>query len=394
MGKPTIYQTFRQVVGRAFRETGQALDRAGIQGHQMAVTTRLVGDDPVIYQDHLSRHRQQMPLLRRGKPVVSPDVAFLAPCATLIGSVHIGAGSSVFYKSILRADNCDNAEAFNKNYDDTNDNADKTAIGESDRSGASERISESNPTSAAAAASTVTTTEVMNIEKGVDEEYYDKGRRHPEEWDLGPDRALRMNSTATGGGIFIGEGTNIQDGCIIDANKDHTRIGNGVTIGHMASIHSATIRDHCLIGMGSLLQEGVVVEEESFIAAGANVPKNTVVGPGELWVGNPARKIRDLTSKERERLHYQADAYVEVASTLKDNMLLGGNLPDSLSQYMHRGHEDGGDSGYEQDYEDSDDDTSASETEQIEQQQDETENEHRNSREQGELLKSTTVVKS
>jgi carbonic anhydrase/acetyltransferase-like protein (isoleucine patch superfamily) len=59
------------------------------------------------------------------------------------------------------------------------------------------------------------------------------------------------------------EHTNIQDGCIIDSTKYHTKIGNGVTVGHLASIHSATIHDHCLIGMGSLIhvQEGVVVNE-------------------------------------------------------------------------------------------------------------------------------------
>jgi len=316
MGGPTIYQSIRQTLGRALRETGQALDRAGIKGHKMVVQTRVIGDDPVIYQDHLSRHRQQMPLLRRGKPVVSPDIAFLAPCATLIGSVHIGASSSVFYKSILRADNCDQAEAF------------RNAIDSSSRNTPPEHITLKRTNS--------NTSEVVNGKKIDDPPICSN---IPEEWDLDPDRFIRNNSNATGGGIFIGEGTNIQDGCIIDSTKDHTRIGNGVTVGHLVSIHSATIHDNCLIGMGALLQEGVVVEEESFIAAGANIPKNTVVGSGELWVGNPARKRRDLTSTERERLHYQAAAYVGVASAQKEVMLLGGNLSDSLSQYFDIGHE-------------------------------------------------------
>mmetsp|Transcript_9509 Transcript_9509/g.23667 ORF Transcript_9509/g.23667 Transcript_9509/m.23667 type:complete len:336 (+) Transcript_9509:200-1207(+) len=319
MGKPTIYQRLRQGLGKAFRETGQALDRVGIKGHSMAVTQRVIGDDPVLYQDHLSRHRQQMPLLRRGKPMVSPDVAFLAPCATLIGTVHVGAGSSVFYKSILRADNCDNAEAFN------NDNSDsRVAIGDS---------------------STTTTTTMSTLNKelvAVDEDGYSPeitSVRHPSEWDLDTERFQKTNSTATGGGIFIGEETNIQDGCIIDAKKDHTRIGNGVTVGHLVSIHSATIEDHCLIGMGSLLQEGVVVGTETLIAAGCNIPKNTKVGSGELWVGSPARKLRDLTPNERQRLHFQADQYVGVASALSDGMVLGGNLPESLEQYMSYGHD-------------------------------------------------------
>lgn len=250
MGRPTIIQRVRQSVGRALRETGQALDRLGIKGESLAVARRSVGDEPVKYEDFLSRHRHQMPLLRRGRPKVSKEVAFVAPCSTLIGSVNVGAGSSIWYKAILRADNCENAESFNKG------------------------------------------------------DEYNKDDKM--EWELDEDRHSRQMSRAVGGGIFIGENTNIQDGCIIDSAKDHTRIGNGVTVGHLASIHSATIHDNCLIGMGSLIQEGVEVKAESFIAAGANVAANTVVESGELWVGSPARKLRDLSPEERQRLHYQA----------------------------------------------------------------------------------------
>jgi len=249
MGPPSVFQRVRHSIGRALRETGQALDRLGVQGESIALSKRVIGDEPVKYEDFLSRHRQQMPLLRRGRPHVSKDVAFLAPCSTLIGSVYVGPGSSIWYKAILRADNCENVESF------------------------------------------AVTTEEIEMQ---------------EPWELDPDRDSRQHTKAIGGGIFIGENTNIQDGCIIDAVKNHTRIGNGVTVGHLASIHSATIEDYCLIGMGALLQEGVVVKGESLIAAGANVAANTVIESGELWVGSPARKIRDLTSEERQRLHYQS----------------------------------------------------------------------------------------
>ena len=249
MGPPSLFQRVRHTLGRALRETGQALDRLGVQGETLARSKRVNGDEPVLYEDFLSRHRHQMPLLRRGRPRISKDVAFLAPCSTLIGSVQVGAGSSIWYKAILRADNCENAESLTM----------------------------------------------------IDDEY-----QMQEPWELDPERERRQNSKAIGGGIFIGENTNIQDGCIIDAVKNHTRIGNGVTVGHLASIHSATVHDYCLIGMGSLLQEGVEVKSESLIAAGANVPANTVIESGELWVGSPARKIRDLTPEERQRLHYQS----------------------------------------------------------------------------------------
>jgi carbonic anhydrase/acetyltransferase-like protein (isoleucine patch superfamily) len=201
MGPPTIIQRFRQTFGRALRETGQALDRVGIKGHQLAVTKQAIGDEPVKYEDHLSRHRHQMPLLKRGKPIISKDVAFLAPCSTLIGSVHVGAGSSIFYKAILRADNCENAASFNKT---NNHGKDQT-------------------------------------------------------WKLDPERESRQHTQATGGGIFIGDNTNIQDGCIIDAVLGHTKIGNGVTVGHLASIHSATVHDHSLIGKFFCLNSKILI---------------------------------------------------------------------------------------------------------------------------------------
>jgi len=240
---------FRQTLGRALRETGQAMDRAGIRTQQLLLAERRYGDDdPFIFDDFLSRHRQQMPLLKYGRPLISNDVAYLAPCATMIGSVRIGANSSVWYKAILRADECDNGSRF-----------------ECENEGDIWELDENRPT-----------------------DY------------------RRNNSEKVGGGIFIGENTNVQDGAIITSRIGHTQIGNGVTIGHLAQIHSATIEDFCLIGMGSVIGENCKIEQESFIAAGAVLAPGTVVNQGELWAGIPATKLRDLSAEQREKLHYQS----------------------------------------------------------------------------------------
>jgi hypothetical protein len=53
----------------------------------------------------------------------------------------------------------------------------------------------------------------------------------------------------------------------------------------------------------------------------------------ELWVGNPARKLRDLSEKERAKLHYQSSEYVQVATSHRDVMLLGGNLFEDAQQH-------------------------------------------------------------
>jgi carbonic anhydrase/acetyltransferase-like protein (isoleucine patch superfamily) len=255
------------------RETGQAIDRVGVKTGMLAVTKHDFYDDPVRFEDHLSRHRQLFPLLTAGRPIVHPEVAYIAPCATLIGSVRVGPGSSIWYGAIIRADACENAESFKKTDEQ------------------------------------ILTEEIEN-------------------WKL-PEKDNRDDSL-TGGGVYIGENTNIQDACIITAKADHCRIGNGVTVGHLAQIHSATIEDFCLIGMGSIVQEGATISRETLIAAGTVVPKGQVIGAGELWMGNPARKVRDLRHEERERLHFQSDEYVTVALGHQGIMQLGGNLSESM----------------------------------------------------------------
>jgi carbonic anhydrase/acetyltransferase-like protein (isoleucine patch superfamily) len=75
-------------------------------------------------------------------------------------------------------------------------------------------------------------------------------------------------------------------------------IGNYVTVGHGALLTSCTVGSHVLIGQGSILQEGVVVEDKVIVAAGAVVLPNTLVPSGQLWAGNPAAYVRDLTEEE------------------------------------------------------------------------------------------------
>lgn len=139
--------------------------------------------------------------------------------------------------------------------------------------------------------------------------------RDPDPWESGG-----------GGGIWIGRNTNVQDGCVVTAKEDHTEVGEGVTIGHSAQIHSATVGDYALIGMGSVISPLVTIEAEAFVAAGSVVGRGEAVKAGELWGGNPAKKLRDLTQEERTKLKYQSDEYVKVASGQSGVMELGGNM--------------------------------------------------------------------
>ena len=129
--------------------------------------------------------------------------------------------------------------------------------------------------------------------------------------------------------IRIGARTNVQDGTIVHVSHDGphaklggfaTVIGEDVTIGHQAIIHACRIEDAVLIGMGAIVLDGAVVRKHGFVGAGALVAPGKVVGSGEMWLGNPAKKVRMLSDAEIDALYYSAKHYVK----LKDEYLQAG----------------------------------------------------------------------
>lgn len=122
--------------------------------------------------------------------------------------------------------------------------------------------------------------------------------------------------------ISIGKQTNIQDASVLHvthASKEYTTetgypliIGDQVTIGHKALLHACTIGNRVLVGMGSIIMDGVIVEDETIIGAGSLVPPKKTLETGYLWMGSPAKKIRPLTDKEKQYLKYSSEHYVRL----------------------------------------------------------------------------------
>jgi len=77
-------------------------------------------------------------------------------------------------------------------------------------------------------------------------------------------------------------------------------------------LHACEIQDRVLVGMGAIVMDGTVVESNTMIAAGAVVPPRKTLESGYLWVGNPARKTRALTEKEKQYLPYSAQHYMRL----------------------------------------------------------------------------------
>lgn len=120
--------------------------------------------------------------------------------------------------------------------------------------------------------------------------------------------------------ITIGDFSNIQDGSVLhvthvgpyDENGGPLNIGIGVTVGHGAILHACDIGDYCLVGMGSTILDKAQMEHHSMLGAGSLLPPGKVIKTGELWVGNPAKKVKDLTAKQLEWLEYSAHHYVKL----------------------------------------------------------------------------------
>src|SRR5215472_16040414 len=74
--------------------------------------------------------------------------------------------------------------------------------------------------------------------------------------------------------IRVGSSSNIQDGSVVHTMVGSpVAVGDWVTVGHRAGLHGCTIENHCLIGMGAILLNDVLVGDGSIIAAGALVPE-------------------------------------------------------------------------------------------------------------------------
>lgn len=120
--------------------------------------------------------------------------------------------------------------------------------------------------------------------------------------------------------VSIGSGTNIQDNSLVHVAKSNlagkvlpTIIGDNVTVGHSAVLHGCTVDDEAFIGMGATLLDGVVVEKHAMVAAGALVRQNTRIPSGQVWGGNPAKFLRNLTEDEIAFFAQSAANYMNLA---------------------------------------------------------------------------------
>jgi len=119
--------------------------------------------------------------------------------------------------------------------------------------------------------------------------------------------------------IQIGARSNIQDGSVLHVTHQSAKnpqgnpliVGEDVTVGHKVMLHGCTIGNRVLVGMGSILLDAVIVEDDVMIGAGSLVPQHKRLESGYLYLGSPVKQIRPLKEAELEGLRYSANNYVK-----------------------------------------------------------------------------------
>ncbi len=117
------------------------------------------------------------------------------------------------------------------------------------------------------------------------------------------------------GPITIGRYSNVQDVCVCHCTTGGPGlvVGDNVTVGHGAILHSCTVEDGALIGMGAVILDGARIGKGSIIAAGAVVLEGTGIPPGSLVAGVPGKVRRQVDDAVIERLIGQSMEYYELA---------------------------------------------------------------------------------
>lgn len=127
--------------------------------------------------------------------------------------------------------------------------------------------------------------------------------------------------------IRIGKRVSVQDGSVLHITHagEHTGdgwpliIGDDVTIGHCVNLHGCTLGNRVLVGIGSIVLDGAIVEDEVIIGAGSLVPPGKTLESGYMYMGSPCKQIRPLSDKERFYFGYSAENYVTLKNQFIDD---------------------------------------------------------------------------
>ncbi|MGB4843058.1 MAG: transferase hexapeptide repeat family protein [Ferruginibacter sp.] len=142
---------------------------------------------------------------------------------------------------------------------------------------------------------------------------------------IGPGAAIRGDW----GQIIIEDGCNVQENCTIHMFPGVTvLLKEAAHIGHGAIIHGATIGKNCLVGMNAVIMDNVILGDECIVGALSFIKADEVFERRSLIVGNPAKKIKDITD---EMINWKSEG-TKLYQQLPKDMFEGWNACEPLRE--------------------------------------------------------------
>lgn len=105
-----------------------------------------------------------------------------------------------------------------------------------------------------------------------------------------------VNSIAIGEGSYIGDNAMVH--CASEKGDFPTKIGNFVTVKSSAIIHGCILEDNVVVGLGSQVLDGAVMEKGSILSSGSILTGGKRIPAGQVWSGIPAKYVRDVTEED------------------------------------------------------------------------------------------------
>jgi carbonic anhydrase/acetyltransferase-like protein (isoleucine patch superfamily) len=121
--------------------------------------------------------------------------------------------------------------------------------------------------------------------------------------------------------ICIGNGTNIQDGCILHADDGvPLKLGENVTVGHMSMLHGCSIGSNTLIGINAIILNGSEIGDNCIIAANSLIPENKIIPSNSVVMGSPGKIVREATPSDLKRISENAKHYIKQIPIFKKSI--------------------------------------------------------------------------
>ncbi|MEG3640244.1 gamma carbonic anhydrase family protein [Magnetococcus sp. PR-3] len=148
--------------------------------------------------------------------------------------------------------------------------------------------------------------------------------------EIGPESSIWPGVVVRGdvNYIRIGARTNVQDGSVLHVTRPKPHkpeglpliLGDDITIGHRVTLHACTLNNGCMVGMDATVMDGATIESGAMVAAGTMVTPGKQVQTGDLWMGSPAKRLRELRDSEGEEITSTTTNYVRLGQQYRKEL--------------------------------------------------------------------------